>query len=80
MIHILFSCKHILVSLGSVLEGRENVRVGSTFNGIDEIGNFREEGVIVLSCQPDSDNGKRVQMSRILPIQRGRKMKRRTGR
>jgi len=48
------------------------VGVGSTFNGIDEVGNFREEGVIVLSCQPDSDDGKRVQMSNIA-YQEGKK-------
>jgi len=70
--NILFSWKHILVSLGGVLEGRENVRVGSTFNSVDEIGNFREEGVIVLSCQPDSDDGKRVRMSNIA-YQEGKK-------
>ena len=49
------------------------MRVGSTFNGINEIGNFREEGVIVLSCQPDSDDGKRVRMSWTSPNTEGRK-------
>ena len=49
------------------------MRVGSTFNSVDEIGNFREEGVIVLSCQPDSDDGKRVRMSWTSPNTEGRK-------
>jgi len=39
----------ILVSLGSILEGREDVGVRSTFDSIDESGNLREEGVVVLS-------------------------------
>jgi hypothetical protein len=39
----------ILVSLGSIFEGRENVGVGSTFNSVNEGRNLREEGIVVLS-------------------------------
>jgi len=40
--------EHILVCLGGILEGREDVRFRSTFDSIDEVGNLREEGVVIL--------------------------------
>lgn len=36
-----------LVRLGGVLERRKNVRLGSTFDTVDEVGDFREERVVV---------------------------------
>jgi hypothetical protein len=40
-------CKNSLVGLGGILEGAENVWVGTTFDAVDEVADFTEEGVVV---------------------------------
>jgi hypothetical protein len=40
-------CKNLLIGLGGILEGAENVWVGATFDAVDEVADFTEEGVIV---------------------------------
>lgn len=40
-------CKNLLVSLGGIFERTENVWVGTTFDAVDEVADFAEEGVVV---------------------------------
>jgi hypothetical protein len=37
----------LLISLGGVLKGAENVWVGATFDAVDKVADFAEEGIIV---------------------------------
>lgn len=40
-------CKNLLVSLGGIFERTENVWVGTTFDAVNEVADFAEEGVVV---------------------------------
>ena len=38
---------HVLVSLGRILERRQDIRVGTTLNAVDKVGDLGEEWVVV---------------------------------
>lgn len=40
----------LLISLGRVFERTEDVRVRATFDAVDKVADFAEEGVIVGEC------------------------------